>query len=1018
MTHFHHSLLPAALLSALLVVGCGGSGSDAVAPGPDNGGGAVTGRTFKIEAGPRASTEMVAAMVDARPGDVIEFGCGYFELDTGLQLSGTENVKVKGCGIDKTVLSFKNSGSQEGVLVSNVRGVTLEDFTVLDSPGDAFKLKGVNHGTLRRVRAFWSSGRKTANEDTVTAENFSSKLAVACTQPAKDNPANPLANPTRTTSPDYTVSVASGRYGIYPVESRNILVEDSESIGASDAGIYVGQTNNAIIRNSRAAYNVFGFEIENVQGGAYLDNLAECNTGGFLVYDLDGLTQYGKRSIVRGNIARNNNSYNFAEPGTIVANVPRGSGLITLAYDQIDIVDNIFENNDTGGIIITSYEVLGVPGDRRLDMYSEAVNIRDNVFRNNGNDLPPPDLATIVATQGGQITSVFPMLVGLKSVAGGGDYRGAHIVWDGLIDALDEDCPYPVNADGQRVPADEDGKPILTNADPNPSCRYNAYKFNVQQSRITPKWWISCIAASNELAGDSEPYFNFNGLRGLESVFAASEGDLIGTVTQLPGLVNFPGNFNLADNNCPARFGADLAPLPEIVLETFVPSGNVDPAPPLSEVERLCNTVLNNGFNAEAALRVDCPRLDQYQLFADPQNPTSAPRGKGMPYALNSRLFSDYSVKYRLLYLPDNTTAMYRANGAGTDGTHVNGTLHFPVGTVIAKTFSFVNQPASQETPYETRLLIKRQRSDGQEFWAALEYIWATENGQRVARLAQGGGRAAASWDYFDVDTNLRQVGSTSDYLMPNANQCITCHANDDNDVGSPPIGPKVRNLNRPYRSESPLPSAQAEHPVSGVNQLAWMCSNGFLSNCPADLRVDAQTQIARAVEHVPRFNVPGDSGFAIGSDEDLEARARAYLEINCAHCHNDKGQASNTGMYVDVFRPVNATYGICKGPTATGSEGRGGRLVDIQPGSANDSIMVYRMGPEATTPAAMMPPLARSVVHTEGVAVVAEWIDRVVDASYEDADNCTGSSGGGLGGIIGGGGGGLGGIIGAIGGG
>jgi parallel beta-helix repeat protein len=1001
MTPFRSTLLPAALGSVLLLAGCGGgSGSPGVTdPGPIGGGEPPSGRLFKIETGPDASAQMVAAMVDARPGDVIEFGCGYFELETGLQLSGTEDVKVKGCGIDETVLSFKNSASQEGVLVSNVRGVTLEDFTVLDSPGDAFKLKGVNHGTLRRVRAFWSSGRKTANEDTVTAENYTSKLAVACTQPAKDNPANPLANPARTSSPDYTVSVASGRYGIYPVESRNILVEASESIGASDAGIYVGQTNNAIIRDSRTAYNVFGFEIENVQGGAYLNNLAECNTGGFLVYDLDGLTQYGKRSIVRGNIARNNNSYNFAEPGTLVANVPRGSGLITLAYDQIDIVDNVFENNDTGGIIITSYEVLGVPGDRRLDMYSEAVNIRDNVFRNNGNDLPPPDLATIVATQGGQVTSAFPMLVGLKSVAGGGDYRGAHVVWDGLLDDFDPDCPYPVDANGDPVPADEDGKPILTNADPNPSCRYNAYKFDEQAQRITPKWWISCIAASNELAADSEPYLNFNGLRGLESVFAASEGDLITAVTEAPGLVNFPGNFSIEDNDCPARFGAELPPLPEIVLEAFVPSGAVDPAPPLSEVERLCNAVLDSGYNAEAALSVDCPRLDQYQLFANPEDPTSAPRGKAMPYALNSRLFSDYSVKYRLIYLPDGTSAAYRATD---DGTHSNGTLHFPVGTVIAKTFAFVNEPEGVETPYETRLLIKRQRSDGLPFWAALEYIWSSEDGRRVAKLSQGGGRAAASWDYFDVDTGLRQTGSTDDYLMPNANQCITCHANDDNTTGSPPIGPKVRNLNRPYRSESPLDSAQARHPVAGQNQLAWMCSNGFLSNCPQDLAVNAETQVATAVEHVPRFNVPGDSGFAAGSPEDLEARARAYLEVNCAHCHNDKGQASNTGMYVDVFRVVNATYGICKGPTATGSEGRGGRLVDIQPGSANDSILVYRMGPEATTPAAMMPPLARSVVHAEGVAVVAEWIDTVVDETYEDAENCTGGTDGGLGGIIG----------------
>jgi uncharacterized repeat protein (TIGR03806 family) len=1012
----HRSLrLWSSAVAALAVFGLAACGGSSSAPVSGGGGSTPQGRLFKIEPGTDATGDMVAAMVDARPGDVIEFGCGFFDLATGFQLSNTEGVKVKGCGKDETVLSFRDSSSQQGIFVTNSRGITIEDLTVLDSAGNAFELKGVNHGTLRRVRAFWSSGRRTSSEDTVTAENFKTKMQVACTQPARENPANPLANPLRTTSPDYTVSVASGRYGIYPVESRNILVEDSESIGASDAGIYVGQTNNAIIRNSRAAYNVFGFEIENVQSGAYINNIAECNTGGFLVYDLDGLTQYGKRSIVTGNIARNNNSYNFAEPGTIVANVPRGSGLITLAYDQIDIYDNVFENNDTAGIIVTSYDVLGVPGDRRLDMYSEAVNIRDNVFRNNGNDLPPPDLAQIIATQGGQITSLFPMIVGLKSVAAATTtgrlvtnlpgtlpnpnamlhYRGAHIVWDGIVDPLDADCPYPVDANGNPVPADADGKPVLTNRDPNPSCRYNRYKFDDDGQRIVPKWWMTCIAKDNEFADDSETYFNFNGLRGLESVFAATESDLIGTVTGLAELVNFPGDFNLEDNHCLDRFGSELAPLPEVVIEPFVPSGTIDPAPTAEEVARLCEAALGNDqFNEAAAVRVDCPRLDQYGLFEDPADPTSAPVGKSAPYALNSRLFSDYSVKYRVIHLPQGTAMTYRAFD---DGTHVNGTLAFPVGTVISKTFSFVNEPESTETAYETRLLIKRQRADGQRFWAGLEYVWSTEDGQRVARLKQGGAVAPASWHYRDVDSGRLNVGSTPAYLMPNANQCLSCHTNLDNTTGAAPIGPKVRNLNRPYRSESPLPSAQASHPIAGRNQLAWLCDNGFINSCPSDLGVEPVSQRAMNVEQVPIFNVPGSGGHVPGSKADIEARARAYIEVNCAHCHNDKGQASNTGMYVDVFRAVNATYGICKGPTASGTEGRGGRQFDIVPGSADDSILIYRIGPEATTPAAKMPPLARSVVHDEGVEVVSQWINEVVDSSYEDADRCGGLGGGGL---------------------
>lgn len=984
-----HKILAASLVLALAACG-GDGGSGSAAAGGE-------GRVFRIAPGPNASTEMVVAMVQARPRDVIEFGCGYFELNTGFSVNGTEDILVRGCGINKTVLSFKNSNSQEGILATNVRGFTVQDLTVLDTPGDGFKLKGVNHGTLSRVRAFWSSGRNTEDEDTVTAENFAQKInSVQCTSPATENPANPLANPLNTSSPDYTVSVASGRYGIYPVESRNILVENSESIGASDAGIYVGQTNNAIIRNSRAAFNVFGFEIENVMGGEYVDNVAECNTGGFLIYDLDGLTQYGKRSRMYRNVARNNNTYNFAEPGTIVSNVPRGSAVITLAYDKIDIFDNVFENNDTGGIIITSYEVLGVPSDNRLDMYSEAVHIFNNTFRNNGNNLPPPDLAQIVATQGGQVTSAFPMIVGLKSVAGLGEYRGAHIIWDGLLDELDADCPYPVDFNGQRLPADEDGKPIQgVNMNPNPSCRYNAYKFNAQGERITPKWWMTCIAASNDFSSDSEDYFNFNGLRGLESVFALTETDLIGAVTNLPGLVGFPGSFDIEENDCPARFGSTLPLLAPVVIEPFQPSGTIDPAPSEADIQRLCTAAVATGRINAGAVGVNCPRLDQYNLFSNPQDPTSLPNGQGLPYALNSKLFTDHSVKHRTIYLPEGQKMRYRgvddASNSGTPEKRANDTVMMPVGTIIAKTFSFVN--AGVETPYETRLLIKRAHRDGRVYWDALEYIWATENGQRVARLNQSGGSASAVWDFVETDSGTRQQGSTDSYLFPNANQCLLCHANNDQETGSAPIGPKVRNLNRAYKNESPVTNGLSTHPINGQNQLQFFCSNGFMDGCPADLMVNPLTQIAAAAERVPVFNIPGDSGFAANSAQDIEARVRAYLEVNCAHCHNPGGQASNTGYYLDVLRPVNSVYGICKGPTATGTEGRGGREFDIVPGDAAESITAFRIGPDATTPGARMPPLARSAVHTEASALIARWINEVVDDSYEDADACGGGS-------------------------
>ncbi|RZO83188.1 MAG: hypothetical protein EVA65_15155 [Oceanococcus sp.] len=978
-----------AALMAVLLVACNGAGRDEPGGGTVGGG---EGRVFVIEPGVNATADMVEAMVQVKPKDVIEFAEGYFELTTGLQISSTENILVRGQGMDKTVLSFKNSGSQEGFLASTVRGITVEDLTVLDTPGDAFKLQGVDHGTLRRVRALWSSGRNTDEEDTITADNYSEKMNIACTDPARHNPANPNPLETDTTSPDYTVSVASGRYGIYPVNSQNILVEYSESVGASDAGIYVGQTDNAIIRNSRAAFNVFGFEIENVRGGEYVDNLAECNTGGFLVYDLDGLTRYGQRTRMYRNHARNNNTYNFAEPGSIVSNVPRGVGMITLAYDKIDVFDNVFENHGTAGIVHTSYEVLGVPGDRRLDLYTEGVHIWGNTFRDNGNDLPQPDLATILASGGSQVTSAFPMIVGLKNLTGGAGYRGGHIIWDGYLDDL-SDCPYPTDDQGQPIPQDEDGKPIQGNQYPNPECRYNAYKFDDQGERIKPKWWSSCIDGDNEFADDSLTYANFHGLDGLEVLLGLDLGNpanlIAAVLDNVASLPNFPSDTDMSPHDCVAEYGENLPPLDPIVIPPFVPSGTIDPAPGDELVKQLCEATVAAGQINAAAYEVNCPTLDQYHLFSDPQDPMSLPNGRGVPFVLNSKLFSDFSTKYRVAYIPEGQKALYRD---GQD--NINATILFPVGTILAKTFSFADEDAQTEVAAETRLLIKRKTSGGQVYWDGLEYIWSEENGQRVAHLAQGGGSVAVNWDYTDVHSGVRHTGSTDSYLLPNANQCLTCHANDDAETGAAPIGPKPRNLNLPFSSESPLAHGVDAHPVAGQNQLMYWCQNGLMGNCP-ELVLNPVTGYVTSVERNPIFNVPGDSGHPANSDEDIEARVRSYLEVNCAHCHNPRGMAQNTGFYMDVFRPVNDTYGICKGPTATGSDGRGGHEYDIVPGSAADSIVPFRLGFEADKLTEKMPPLARSVVDEEAFELITRWINDVVDETYPNADACSSGGGG-----------------------
>lgn len=979
------------LLAAILgLSGCVGEET----PGDDTGDGTPgdgaaaepltgEGRTFLIRPGENATRDMVDAMIQLLPGDILQFDCGYFSLDQGLLIQATEDVLIKGCGMDETVLSFKNSINVTGLEALNVRGITVEDLTILDSPGDAFKLKGVNWGTLRNVRAIWSGGG-----GQITASNYSDRINVACTNP----PYNEW-DPT----PDYVPSSASGRYGIYPVESENILIDGSESVGASDAGIYVGQTNTAIIRNSRAAYNVMGYEIENVQGGEYDSNLAECNTAGFLIYDLENITQYGDTSVMINNVARNNNTYNFAHSGLVSA-VPRGTGFMTLGYDNIEVLHNTFEDHSTAAVVYASYELLdgeGGTSDRKLDPYTEGLHIHHNVFRNSGYSLPPVDIEKLI---NGEVETILPTMIGLKNLPTINDPtkflgsldnilnqgRGAHIVWDGLLDELDADCPYPVDSTGSPVPMDANGKPIHTNEHPNPACHYNAYKFDDEGARIQPTWG-SCIH-DNDFSNDSAPYLNFHGTSGLELVLAIADMDfsiLLPTrwLEVIEDLLNLPSDTNLSDHDCQTRFGSVLASLPRVVIPPFERSGTIDPAPDPELVEQLCNAEVAIGEINRDALAVNCPRLDQYNLFEVAADPRSMPNEGGVPYVLNSKLFSDYATKYRVVFVPPGTKAVYND---GQDGNNVNGAIFFPTGTVIAKTFAFTNEAEGTEQLVETRLLIKRTNSSGQPIWVGLPYIWEEQDGQMVARLAMGGGSTSVAWNYHDSDSGNLLTGSTDGYSIPNANQCITCHGNDDQPAGSAPIGPKPRNLNRPYLAESTFMGHQGQAGFPAVNQLQYWTEAGILTGTPA---LTIEDGVATNIERIPHWNVPGDSGELAGSDADIESRVRAYLEVNCQHCHNDRGAASNTGYYLDVFRDVDASYGVCKKPTATGGGSCGHQRV-LVPGSADTSIVACRVAAE-NDPQRMMPPIARSVTHAEASALLNQWINNVVDSSYTNADAC-----------------------------
>ena len=311
------------------------------------------------------------------------------------------------------------------------------------------------------------------------------------------------------------------------------------------------------------------------------------------------------------------------------------------------------------------------------------------------------------------------------------------------------------------------------------------------------------------------------------------------------------------------------------------------------------------------------PSLDAYRLFTDAGG--RQPNAGLTPYTLNTPLFSDYAEKTRYLYLPPGTKARYRAVGA----------LDLPVGATLVKTFAYpadFRQPDHNVRFLETRLLIHRKSG-----WVALAYVWNAD--QTHAVLKRAGARIVVA--FTDVHGQSRQV----DYAVPNANQCKECHALSKQIA---PIGVKARNLNGTF--------AYATGPE---NQLAHWTRLGLLTGAPKP----------EAAPRTARWDDPA---------EPLEARARAYLDANCAHCHNPKAAASNSGLSLTLEETRRTALGIGKHPVAAG-RGSGDLSVGIDPGHPDASILAYRMA--STEPGVMMPELGRSITHEEGLTLIRQWI-------------------------------------------
>jgi parallel beta-helix repeat protein len=262
---------------------------------------------------------LMEALLDAQPGDVIEIPAGEFLIERGLSLANVDGVTIRGAGMEETILSFaEQRQGAEGLLVSGSDDFTIENLAIEDTIGDALKITDGINIVIRGVRIEWTNGPSTEN----------------------------------------------GAYALYPVQTTNVLIEDSVAIGASDAGIYVGQSDNIIVRNNRAEFNVAGIEIENSRNADVYGNVATNNTGGILIFDMPHLPRPGFGTRVFDNDVFENNTANFAHEGTAVASVPAGTGMLINAGDGIEVFDNRFRDNRTAHVIIASFFTSGWDGVR------------------------------------------------------------------------------------------------------------------------------------------------------------------------------------------------------------------------------------------------------------------------------------------------------------------------------------------------------------------------------------------------------------------------------------------------------------------------------------------------------------------------------------------------------------------------------------------------------------------------------------------------------------------------------
>jgi uncharacterized repeat protein (TIGR03806 family) len=354
--------------------------------------------------------------------------------------------------------------------------------------------------------------------------------------------------------------------------------------------------------------------------------------------------------------------------------------------------------------------------------------------------------------------------------------------------------------------------------------------------------------------------------------------------------------------------------------DAATPTPTATPVPTGGATETRCAVPPGEGVNFDPS-QPFCELLSSYRFFRG-DGSARDPNDGVLPYDLNTALFSDYALKHRFVWLPPGTSATYNPRDSFT----------FPVGAVIIKTFAYpidFRDLSLGQRLIETRLLVRRASG-----WDPITYTWNGE--QTVARRRIIGASVPVTW--IDLDGSERSVT----FRVPNTNQCKECHEEHNEVVG--PLGPKARNLNKDY--------AYAD---GTENQLTRWTAVGYLTGVPAP---------EQPPPHVPAFDDP--------SAGTVEERARAYMDVNCGHCHNPTGPARTSGLYLNIEENTPARFGVCKPPVAAG-HGSGDRKHDIVPGQPERSILTYRM--ESIEAGVAMPELGRQTVHTEALDVINAWI-------------------------------------------